>query len=57
MKTRARHDERDVRVIDGTSAVLGDLLLAGRVDDARVRLNEDVGARAAARGSPEVGSP
>jgi hypothetical protein len=32
MKPRPRHDERDVSIVGGPAAVLGDLLLASGVD-------------------------
>ena len=42
-KIRVRDQERDVRIVERATAVLGDLLGAARVNDAPVGLNEDVG--------------
>src|SRR5450631_277050 len=38
-----RDEQRDARVVQRAAAVLGDLLAAARIDDAPVRLDEDVG--------------
>ena len=53
MQARVRDDQRDAGVVERAAAVLGDLLAAARVDDAPVRLDEDV--RRARRGERVAG--